>query len=99
MCARALCRLFWSERKLQKARDWFLRTVKLDPDLGDAWINFYKFELLHGTPEQQEEVGAIVFTRLPDPHPNPSYVFGASWIRIRYLFLRITGSFHNQAKN
>ena len=32
------------------------RTVKLDPDFGDAWINFYKFELVHGTPEQAEEV-------------------------------------------
>ena len=34
----------------------FIRTVKLDPDFGDAWINFYKFELVHGTPEQAEEV-------------------------------------------
>ena len=35
---------------------FFIRTVKLDPDFGDAWINFYKFELVHGTPEQAEEV-------------------------------------------
>ena len=32
------------------------RTVKLEPDLGDAWIYFYKFEQLHGTPEQAEDV-------------------------------------------
>jgi pre-mRNA-processing factor 6 len=32
------------------------RTVKLEPDLGDAWVHFYKFEQLHGTPEQAEEV-------------------------------------------
>lgn len=30
--------------------------VKIDPDLGDAWAYFYKFELLHGTEQQQEEV-------------------------------------------
>jgi len=30
--------------------------VKLEPDLGDAWIHFYKFELIHGTAEQQEDV-------------------------------------------
>ena len=30
-----------------------MKTVKLDADFGDAWINFYKFELLHGTKEQQ----------------------------------------------
>lgn len=42
-------RLFWSERKINKARDWFHRTVKIDPDFGDAWAYFYKFELLNGT--------------------------------------------------
>lgn len=45
----ALFRLFWSERKITKAREWFLRTVKIEPDLGDAWALFYKFELQHGT--------------------------------------------------
>uniref|UniRef100_UPI00358DE5CD pre-mRNA-processing factor 6 n=1 Tax=Myxine glutinosa TaxID=7769 RepID=UPI00358DE5CD len=52
----AVGKLFWSERKITKAREWFLRTVKIDPDLGDAWGYFYKFELQHGTQEQQEEV-------------------------------------------
>lgn len=41
-------RLFWTERRLTKAREWFNRTVKIDPDLGDAWAYFYKFENLHG---------------------------------------------------
>ncbi|CAH8665570.1 unnamed protein product [Schistosoma rodhaini] len=39
-----------------KARNWFTRTVKLEPDLGDAWAYFYKFELQHGTEDQQKEV-------------------------------------------
>jgi len=52
----AVSKLFWSERKLQKCREWLTRTVKLEPDLGDAWIYFYKFEQLHGTPEQAEDV-------------------------------------------
>ena len=52
----AVSKLFWAERKLTKARDWLARTVKLEPDLGDSWIHYYKFELLHGTPEQIEEV-------------------------------------------
>lgn len=30
--------------------------VKIDPDLGDAWAYFYKFELLHGNEAQQKEV-------------------------------------------
>ncbi len=43
------CRLFLSERKIIKAREWFHRTVKIDADLGDAWGYFYKFEQIHGT--------------------------------------------------
>ena len=42
-------RLFWTERKVVKAREWFQRAVKIEPDLGDAWATFYKFELQHGT--------------------------------------------------
>ncbi|KHJ41259.1 tetratricopeptide repeat protein [Trichuris suis] len=52
----AVSKLFWAERKMTKAREWFGRTVKVEPDLGDSWAYFYKFELLHGTPEQQDDV-------------------------------------------
>lgn len=52
----AASKMFWSERKIAKAREWFNRTVKIDPDLGDAWANFYKFELMHGDEESQSAV-------------------------------------------
>uniref|UniRef100_T1JN63 Pre-mRNA-processing factor 6 n=1 Tax=Strigamia maritima TaxID=126957 RepID=T1JN63_STRMM len=52
----AVSKLFWTEHKFNKCREWFNRTIKIDPDLGDAWAYYYKFELLHGTEEQQEEV-------------------------------------------
>jgi len=52
----AASKLFWSERIIHKSRDWFHRTVKIEPRLGDAWASFYKFELQHGTVEQQEDV-------------------------------------------
>ncbi|CAF4810724.1 unnamed protein product [Pieris macdunnoughi] len=52
----AVSQLFWTERKLNKCREWFNRTVKIDPDLGDAWAFYYKFELLHGNEQQQEDV-------------------------------------------
>ncbi|KAG5462649.1 MAG: hypothetical protein BJ554DRAFT_4234, partial [Olpidium bornovanus] len=32
-----VARLFWQERKYEKARGWFQKAVKLNPDLGDAW--------------------------------------------------------------
>nr|SVE74961.1 EOG090X017X [Daphnia dolichocephala] len=52
----AVSKLFWTERKTQKCREWFNRAVKIDPDFGDAWGYFYKFELLHGTVEEQNDV-------------------------------------------
>ena len=52
----AVSRLFWRERKEEKARSWCNRAVTLDPDLGDAWANYFAFESQHGTPEQQTEV-------------------------------------------
>ena len=42
-------RLFWTERKIGKGREWFQRAIKIDPDLGDTWAYFYKFEQQHGT--------------------------------------------------
>lgn len=52
----AVAKLFWIERKVTKAREWFQRAVKIEPDLGDTWAYFYKFELQHGTEAQQENV-------------------------------------------
>ncbi|ORX89923.1 hypothetical protein K493DRAFT_288684 [Basidiobolus meristosporus CBS 931.73] len=51
-----VARLFWSERKVDKARTWFGRAVKVDQDIGDCWAWWYKFEVQHGTEEQQQEV-------------------------------------------
>lgn len=52
----AVAKHFWSERKIQKTREWFNRTVQIESDLGDAWAYFYKFELTHGNQEQQSDV-------------------------------------------
>ncbi|KAJ1550581.1 hypothetical protein HK096_006126, partial [Nowakowskiella sp. JEL0078] len=51
-----VARLFWAERKTDKARNWFTRAVKVDSDLGDVWAWWLKFELEHGTPQQVEDV-------------------------------------------
>jgi pre-mRNA-processing factor 6 len=40
----AVAKLFWLDRKISKARNWFNRAVTVDPDLGDTWAWFYKFE-------------------------------------------------------
>ncbi|XP_076062017.1 pre-mRNA processing factor 6 [Oratosquilla oratoria] len=52
----AVAKMFWMDGKKNKAREWFNKTVKIDPDLGDAWAWFYKMEILHGTEDQKNEV-------------------------------------------
>ncbi|CAL9228663.1 unnamed protein product [Arabidopsis halleri] len=51
-----VAKISWQDRKVDKARLWFHRTVKVDPDNGDFWALYYKFELEHGSEEMQKEV-------------------------------------------
>ncbi|ERN19157.1 hypothetical protein AMTRI_Chr10g232660 [Amborella trichopoda] len=48
--------LFWQKRSIDKARTWFNRAVTHDPDIGDSWALYYKFELQHGTEDSQKDV-------------------------------------------
>ena len=41
----SVAKIFWRERKHNKARKWFDRAVNLDRDLGDAWVYYYAFEV------------------------------------------------------
>lgn len=41
----AVAQLFEKDRKVGKARKWFDRAVSINPQLGDAWSNYYAFEL------------------------------------------------------
>jgi pre-mRNA-processing factor 6 len=45
----AIARIFWGERKLEKAQNWFEKALVLDSDNGDTWAWYYKFLLQHGT--------------------------------------------------
>eukprot|EP00005_Dracoamoeba_jomungandri_P004683 CAMPEP_0174258100 /NCGR_PEP_ID=MMETSP0439-20130205/7161_1 /TAXON_ID=0 /ORGANISM="Stereomyxa ramosa, Strain Chinc5" /LENGTH=930 /DNA_ID=CAMNT_0015341477 /DNA_START=56 /DNA_END=2848 /DNA_ORIENTATION=- len=70
----AVAGVFWADRKVDKARNWFDRAVKLNPDLGDSWAAFYKFELQHGTPESIARV--VAACAKADPH------HGYHWCRV-----------------
>ena len=48
-------RVFWGERRLDKAVTWFEKAIVLDPDIGDSWAWYLKFLRQHGTEEKQEE--------------------------------------------
>ena len=49
-------RIFWGERKLEKADSWFQKAAVLDPDWGDTWAWWYRFLAQHGTAEKRGEV-------------------------------------------
>ncbi|KAI1123961.1 PRP1 splicing factor [Nemania abortiva] len=52
----AVARIFWGERRLDKAQSWFERALVRNSDLGDSWAWYYKFLIEHGTPEKRDEV-------------------------------------------
>ena len=49
-------RLFWAERKREKAMAWFEKAIVLDADLGDTWAWYIKFLREYGTEEKRAEV-------------------------------------------
>jgi pre-mRNA-processing factor 6 len=49
-------RIFWAERRLDKAASWFERAVVVDADWGDSWAWYVKFLRQHGTDEKIREV-------------------------------------------
>lgn len=44
-----VARIFWGERRLDKAMTWFEKAIVSNNDLGDVWAWYYKFLLQHGT--------------------------------------------------
>ncbi|XP_058800576.1 pre-mRNA-processing factor 6 [Phymastichus coffea] len=71
----AIAKMMWCDpNKINKCREWFNKAVKIDADLGDAWAYYYKFELLNGTEEQQEEVKRRCVTAEPR--------HGENWCRV-----------------
>jgi pre-mRNA-processing factor 6 len=70
----ASANLFWADRKVEKARDWFNRAVTVLPDWGDAWAHFYRFELQYGVAEQQQ----AIMKRCEDADPR----HGVLWTRV-----------------
>ncbi|ORZ35141.1 PRP1 splicing factor, N-terminal-domain-containing protein [Catenaria anguillulae PL171] len=52
----AVARVFWAERKMDKARGWLARATQADPDCGDAWAYWLRFEMENGSEASREEV-------------------------------------------
>eukprot|EP00884_Botryococcus_braunii_P009418 jgi/Botrbrau1/18478/Bobra.0072s0060.1 len=70
----AVAQLFWNDRKVDKARAWFERALNLNPDIGDFWALYYKFESQHGTPDS----AAAVLKRAVAAEPR----HGEYWQRV-----------------
>ncbi|KAH6609543.1 PRP1 splicing factor [Trichoderma cornu-damae] len=52
----AVARIFWGDRKLEKAQSWFEKALVLDGDRGDSWAWYYRFLVQHGTEEKRADV-------------------------------------------
>lgn len=51
-----VARVFWGERRLEKAASWFEKAILLDADLGDTWAWYLRFLSMHGTEEKRADV-------------------------------------------
>ncbi|KAJ7119618.1 PRP1 splicing factor, N-terminal-domain-containing protein [Mycena epipterygia] len=64
-----VARLFWTERKIDKARDWFSRATDAATadglDIGDIWAWWLDFEREYGTQDQQLAVISACSTAAP----------------------------------
>ena len=52
----AVAMLFQNDRKVDKARTWFNRAITLNPDIGDFWALYFRFESQHGGSDMAAEV-------------------------------------------
>ena len=52
----SVAKLFWHDRKYDKAQKWFERATSLNPDLGDSWIWWYYFEIEQGNEGLQRDI-------------------------------------------
>ncbi|KAJ8508012.1 hypothetical protein ONZ45_g9676 [Pleurotus djamor] len=66
-----VARLFWAERKIEKARTWFGRAVGINEDWGESWAWWLNFERMHGTEEYREEVVRRCIAA--EPHHSPTW--------------------------
>lgn len=62
----AVAKLFWADRKMDKARTWFNRAISLNADIGDSWAAYYRFELDHGDEQTQQLI--VKRCTAADPH-------------------------------
>ena len=70
-----VARIFWAERRLEKASNWFEKALVLDSDWGDGWGWYLKFLREHGTKEKCAEVMEKVAVVTPK--------HGETWARVR----------------
>lgn len=64
-----VARMFWQERNVAKARNWFEKAVSINPDLGDTWAWMFKFEEQHGTEDARAKL--VARCAAAEPHHGP----------------------------
>ena len=51
-----VARIFWGERKLEKAATWFEKAIGLDADVGDSWAWYLKFLTQYGEEAKRKDI-------------------------------------------
>jgi len=61
---------FWELRKISRAKDWFERAIRANPDIGDAWGYYYCFTKKHHAGELP-----LIIQRCVDNDPRHGYLW------------------------
>lgn len=67
----AVAKVFWADRRLEKAKMWLERAIAVNPKYGDAWAYLYMYARQNETPEVQ----AQIIQRCTQAEPNQGDVW------------------------
>jgi pre-mRNA-processing factor 6 len=65
-------KIYMLERNVDKARRWLENAIRVNPNYGDAWIYYYKNEILFGDDEQVQEI--VKKCEAANPHHGEIWV-------------------------
>jgi pre-mRNA-processing factor 6 len=56
MVMTAIAKVYIKEKNMEKTRKWFENAIRINPDYADAWLYYYKAEILYGDENKANDI-------------------------------------------